>query len=235
LIWELWPRCHVFVDTRQNLTDEMWPIFLDSQRAHTRPAAMETAFRRWHVELAVFRGPTFPSIVAPSDWQLVYKAGEQELYQHRAGRHARQNLERARAWLSRQTGAAIGEDQQARVAVEVGAQRWLSASNQRRARAQAARLQQSAASRELADGLALEGQLLFDAGLYQAALPLLRRVLTLRADQTPSLYRYALASFAVGDHAGARLALSRLATRIDELTSAQRGRLAVLARALSSR
>jgi hypothetical protein len=51
LIWKLWPRSHVFVDTRHDLTSEMWPVFMASHSPGTRPQAMREAFQRWRVEL----------------------------------------------------------------------------------------------------------------------------------------------------------------------------------------
>lgn len=232
LIWELWPACHVFADSRHDFTPEMWPPFMASQLPHTRPAAMDEAFARWGIELAAFRGPTFPTILASSDWQLLYKAGDQELYQHRAGQHARQNLGRARSVLQRETIVAISEDNYATVAQEVGAKVWLAAPTQRRARARAQVLMRSRDPQEKRQGMFIESELHFDAGSYASAYALLGQLVALGSPDAVALYRYALAAYAVGEHAQARSALSELARRVSELSNAQLSRLTVLEKAL---
>lgn len=211
LIWKLWPKVHVFADTRQDFSAAMWPVFLASQRSDTRPAALTEAFRRWRLELAIFRGPTFPLIAPPPAWQLLHKAGDQELYQHRDGAHALENTRRAREWL--------------RVHGDVGTERWLAA--HRRERDEAARLQ---ATGDPLAGLLLESKLLFEAGAYREVLRIVNRGLALSPNNPQLLYRAAVSAYASGDRASAAGALRRL--QPDALTTAQRARVAVLAHAL---
>jgi hypothetical protein len=219
LIWKLWPRVHVFVDTRQNLSPAMWPLFLASQRSDTRPAALAEAHRRWGIELAIFRGPTFPLITPPPTWHLLYKAGDQELYQHRAGPHARENERRAYAWSVRHGGP-----------LQVGAQRWLTA--HARQRAEALVLQRSTAPEDHLEGLLLESKLLFEAGAYAETLSLVNRALRLAPDHAQLLYRAALCAYVGGDLEAARTAMRKLAPHQAELSEPQRARMVVLARAL---
>jgi hypothetical protein len=233
LIWQLWPRVHVFVDTRQDLTAEQWPIFLASQHAETRAEVMDQAFQRWGLELSVFRGPTFPLLVAPADWLLLYKAGDQELYQHRSGKHAQTNQERARRWLATEAvrrGLGVAPSD---YASEVGAAIWLAAPAQRRVLDRAERLRTSASEEDLLEGFWLESQLSFQAGRYEQTWTVLERVLERRPRDQKALYRYALASFAAGHAQRARTALHALEQQQGTLGSAQRNRLALLARALA--
>jgi len=100
LIHQCWPRCHVFADSRHNFTPEMWRVFLATMSEATRPHALNEAFARWGVELAVFKGPVFSSVKPPEAWQLLFKAGPQEVWQHRHGAHAASNKERARRYFA---------------------------------------------------------------------------------------------------------------------------------------
>ncbi|MDB4991027.1 MAG: hypothetical protein JWN04_6205 [Myxococcaceae bacterium] len=235
LIWELWPRCHVFVDTRHDLTEEMWPVFLASHVPQTRPAAMTLGFQKWGLELAVFRGPTFPAVIGPPEWLLLYKAGDQELYQHRAGAHAASNLARGRAWLGTRASAAVLEADYARAATEVGASVWLAAPAQRRLRARAELQRHSPLAADRNDGLFTESELSFDAGRYQEAYRLLGQLVFLDPPSALALYRYALAAFAVEQPARASWALDQLRERTGELSKLQLGRLAVLDETLRSK
>ncbi len=218
LIWRAWPRVHVFADSRQNFSAEMWPLFLASQRSDTRPAVLDEAFRRWGLELAIFRGPTFPLVTAPPPWQLLYKAGDQELYQHRDGAHARENSRRAQAWL-----AAKGGDPR-----QVGAGLWLAA--HQRERSEAAALQSSAQPADQLEGLLLESKLLFEAGAYPETLRVVQRALALDPTHPQLLYRAALCAYVGEQYQAARQALARL--QPSALSLAQRARVAVLAGAL---
>jgi hypothetical protein len=235
LIWALWPACHVFVDTRQNLTAEMWPVFLASQHAHARHSAMQTAFARWGVELTAFRGPTFASIEPEPDWQLLFKAGDQELYQHRRGVHARANVERARAWVAQRVDLHdLTRDYEA-AATAVGAQIWLQAPAQQRLHARAQVLSRSGSDSDLRQALAIESGLQFDAGRYEHAYALLAQLSRRDPDDTHAHYRLALAAYASGDTAGCRRALDMLARKVDQLSTAQRGRLAAIEKRLALR
>jgi hypothetical protein len=214
LIWKLWPRVHVFADTRQNFSPAMWPVFLASQRSDTRPAALAAAFQRWRLELAIFRGPTFPLITPPPEWQLLFKAGDQELYQHRDGVHARANLGRAQAWVERHG--------------DVGNQRWLAA--HQRERDEAAALQASSDRDDQLQGALLESKLWFEEGNYTQTLRIAERALALAPGQPQLLYRMVVSAYANGDRAAAAAALARLQPAA--LSAAQRARIAAIARAL---
>ncbi|HVZ37056.1 MAG TPA: tetratricopeptide repeat protein, partial [Polyangiaceae bacterium] len=232
LIWRLWPLCHVFVDSRHDLSREMWPVFLASQHAHTRPAAMDYAFRRWGVELAVFRGPTFPLVVAPPEWRLVFKAGDQELYQHVAGANAAGNLERTRNWLRARRPLSADTDL-AQLAREVGAAMWLAAPYRLHQQATARALAQSGKRSDVLQGLSIESQLLFAAGRYGAAQRVLDQLLALDPQDAKALYRAALTAFALDDRERARRAVGALRSHGSELSSAQLGRLLALQAALA--
>jgi hypothetical protein len=224
LIERCYPACHVFVDTRQNLTPEMWRVFLATRSAAERPRALEYAFRTWGVELALFRGPTFPLIVAPPDWQLLYKAGDQELYQRSGGVHAARNLARARAFL--RIGA---DDDLALAATRAGSKVWLAAPAQTALqRAAQAQLAQAEPAQQQAGHAAL-GELYYRAGLYPRAIEHFDRAEQLGPVSTAALYFHVLSSFAAGDRAGL-LRLIRLLDQRDEraLSPRQRERLGLL-------
>lgn len=218
LIWELWPRVHVFADTRQNFSAAMWPVFLASQRSDTRAAALREAFQRWRLELAIFRGPAFALVAPPPEWQLLYKAGDQELYQHRAGAHAAKNVRRATRWREAQGGDPA----------TVGARRWLAAHQRELAAARA--LKASPAPHDQLRGFSIESRLLFEAGLYPEALRAVRAGLAIDPLDGQLLYRAAVCSYVVGDRKASASALRRLPG--DALSAAQRARVAALARAL---
>lgn len=216
LIWKLWPRVHVFADTRQNFSAEMWPLFLASQRSDTRPAVLREVQRRYQLELAIFRGPTFPLITPPPEWQLLYKSGDQELYQHRDGAHARQNTARAQAWAAGQGGDLL----------QIGTNRWLNA--------HARELLEAAALKEMPEtrleGLLLESKLTFEVGDYAETLHLAQQGLTLAPKHPQLLYRAALCAYVQGDRTSSRAMLAQL--QPSQLSKAQRARIAVLAQAL---
>ena len=85
--------------------------------------ALDTAFQRFGFELALLRAPLVRIQPIGGAWQLLYKAGPQELYQHREGRHAVHNLAVARRALD--LGKGVEEAIQTRAAVQRGAQDWL--------------------------------------------------------------------------------------------------------------
>ena len=236
LAWKLWPRCHVFADSRHHFTPPMWPVFLASQSPRLRPTAMDEAFRRWGVELTAFSGPTFPAIRPHASWQLLYKAGDQELYEHRRGAHAQVNLQRTRAWLARTEShrsdlTEIGAAELSHAMTAAGAKRWLSAPYRVHRRAQLARLAQQPTKR--VEALRGEASLLYDTGNYADALQLLAQVLTLNPGDTAALYRAALASHALHRPEDSQSYLERLRPSIATLSKHQRGRLSVLAEQLA--
>lgn len=239
LIWRTWPACHVFVDTRHDLTPEMWPVFLASHRPLDRPRAMEAAFQKWGVELAVFSGPTFPLIVAPLDWQLLYKAGEQEIYQRRGGTHADANIERARETLRRQghdPGLPTDPAALAAAATRAGAERWLAAPYQRRRAGRAHWALASYALSGQARGHRIRGDLMFLAGNYARAAADFDRAAALVPNDATSRTRAALAYFALGRIEDVRRELEALrSASLDALSPANRNTLALLARATGVR
>lgn len=239
LIWRAWPALHVFVDTRHHLTPEMWPVFLAAHRPLERPRAMDAAFRAWGVELAVFRGPTFPLVTAPRAWQLLYKAGDQEVYQHREGAHAGDNLARARDAL-RAAGidpGAPGDDAAlAEAATRAGATRWLAARYQKRRAARADRALAGSTPAEQARGHRIRGDLRFRSGDYAGAATDLEQAAALAPGDLGSRVRAALAHFALGHHGDVRAALARMHDApLGTLSAAERGTLALLAGATDAR
>lgn len=99
LIWRLWPRCSVFADSRHHFDAAMWSIFRGSHDPLQRPAALDQALARYGSELVVFRGPVFP-LGAPAQYRLLFRAGDQEVYQDLRGRNAARNVRRTRSWLA---------------------------------------------------------------------------------------------------------------------------------------
>jgi hypothetical protein len=223
LIWMLWPTNHVFVDSRQDLTPEMWPLFLAAQTAGSRPEAMERAFRRWGIGLSAFRGPTFPAVRAPTGWQLLYKAGDQELYQRVDADNAATNIGRARAYLS--SRAHNKDAPLAVLAVEVGSARWLAAPYQRFRAHKAEALLGSDNNEDAAEGLGIKAGLWFDAGLYGSALGALETLLRAQPNNVRALYQATLAALALGDEARVHPLLKRLAAQKAQLSPQQRIRL----------
>lgn len=236
LVWHNWPACGVFVDTRHHLTPEMWPVFLRSHRSLDRERAMEEAFARWGVELALFRAPTFPLIVPPPEWQLLYKAGDQELYQRLGGAHAAENLERARAELLRRGVDPIPDGDRAalaRGAQDVGGYDWLTARYQRRREARAHRALASEVATERVRGHRIRADLWFRAGVYEQALWNLESLLDLAPDDAPSRARAALAHYVLGRPERARTHLAAFTpAQAAALPAVERGRLMLLERAL---
>jgi hypothetical protein len=223
LIWQLWPQNHVFVDSRQDLSPEMWPLFLAAQSAGTRQPAMERAFQRWGIGLSAFRGPTFPAVRAPESWQLLYKAGDQELYQRRTAANAATNIARARSYLA--TRARDPNAPLEQLATEIGSARFLAAPYQRFRMEKADTLLRSRAANEAAEGLRLKASLWFEAGLYPAALGALEALLRVQPDNAKALYQAALAALALGEDARARALLQRLAPQKAQLSAQQMNRL----------
>lgn len=232
LIWRLWPTSHVFVDSRHDLTDVMWPVFLAAHSPGTRLAAMEEAYRRWGIGLSLFRGPTFALVRPAPGWQLLFKAGDQELYQHLAAPGAEQNVARARAWLLARAARPAADLTE--LAREVGAERWLRAPYQRARAQRAERLAHSALVEDVQRGLSLQAELLFDAGHYTQALPLLERVLARDPDDLRAAYKALLATLATADLPAARRWLQLLNARSAGLSAAQRDRLRAIAQAIAA-
>lgn len=149
LIWSRYPHSRVFLDTRYNVTPAMYDLYQRASQPATRLQAMDEAFERHGIELAVYPGPISP-VVTPAHWVRLMKMGDQELYQHRRGAHAEQNLKRRDAWLADQGSAGQS-------AAEAGGARWLQSPWQRfrlqrwrRQLAQGQPAEQASAARKLA-------------------------------------------------------------------------------------
>jgi hypothetical protein len=233
LIWKLWPRCHVFVDSRHNLSADMWPVFMASHSPRERDAALDYAFSRWGIELAAFRGPTFALVRAPSNWQLLYKAGDQELYQHVRGAHAAANLERARSWLVARAGMQLSQSPVSELAVRVGSVRWLSSPYQRQRARQASALRGSGRRGDLLEALEIESAQALDAGDFATAATRLELLANARPSDPRVRYRHLLALLGEGDMERSRVALARLRPFVPALTPHQRGRVEAVERALA--
>ncbi len=227
-----WPRVHVFVDTRQNLTPEMWRVFLATLSAKERERALDYAFRRWGVELALFRAPTFALLEPPPNYHLLFRAGDQELYQRVDGKHAAENIARARAELARLGPVRVDEPTEL-AATRVGAELWLSRAEQVRVLAQAAAEEKSPDPVVRGRGAARRGELYYRAGLYdQAARAFAAEPLALRS--TRHLYFAALSWFGAQHRENARTLLSVLEQRdLSELSRRQLERLTMLRAALA--
>lgn len=228
LIFRRWPQNHVFVDSRHDLTAVMWPIFLDAHAPALRPRALREAFQRWGIGLAAFRGPTFPAVTAPPEWQLLYKAGDQELYQHVRAQNAETNIRRARDFL--RARAEAPEAELAQLAIEVGSKAFLSAPYQKLRAEKARRLLSGSSASDAAEGLRIMAGLWFDAGLYDVALPALRTLIDQGAADVQTLYRAVLCAAALENRPLVRRFLVLLAQKKDELSPLQRGRLSVVER-----
>lgn len=216
LSFRAWPRTHVFADSRQNFSPEMWQLYLATLSIQTRAAALEAAFRRWGVELVMLRGPTFALGRPPASYQLLYKAGDQEIYQHVAGAHARQNLQRARTFLIAH-GARPDEDLTS-AATRIGAERFLSGRFQARKLARAQAQAESSNIEARADAQVQIGETYYRAGLYQEALAALGEAHRLGKITPRAIYVDAFCSYAVGD-------LSRVRTRLAQLNAFGAGAL----------
>jgi hypothetical protein len=237
LSWLLWPRCGTFVDSRHDLTPEMWPIFLRSHDPLARPPMMARAFARYGTELSAFRAPTFPAHVPDAGWMLLWKAGDEEIFQHERGAHAVANVARLRRWLASRGVAeaaqlpirALGE-----ASTRIGARAWLAAPMQRLRRRDARREQASPDPGTRERGLREEGAMLWQAGLYPEAARLLERALALDPEDAKARHFAALSYFAAGQFEEARAHLAVLLPLQARLTPVQRGRMAHLARALEA-
>jgi hypothetical protein len=236
LSWLLWPRCGTFVDSRHDLTPEMWPIFLESHAPLQRAPMLELGFARYGTELTAFRAPTFPTHVPSPGWQLIFKAGEEEIFQHERGAHAAQNFERVRRWLSahgEQVAADAPPSALGAASTRIGARAWLAAPMQQlRIRgAEQAIAREDAATR--ARGLREKGALQWQAGLYADATHTLEAALAIEPENAGARYHTALAYFAQGDAPRSRAQLPVLLRLQQQLSPLRRGRMALLANALA--
>ncbi len=233
LIHAAWPRCGVLIDTRHHLKGAMWDVFKLSHDVATRPLGLELGMRRYGLELAVFRGPTFPLIVPAEGWVLLFKAGDQEVYQHVDGTHAAQNMARAHAWLvdngaqdvsPPQTGSEYAE-----TVTRLGALMWMKGPlQQERLQLAMARLADGD-ERARARGYRGRARLMLQAGDYRAALSDYRQAMELDAGNPRAVVGTALSALALGQPEVARDALSRM-SRLPRaaLSADERRRLSLL-------
>jgi hypothetical protein len=227
LIHRCWPRCHVFVDSRQNMTAEMWRVYMATLSMQTRVPAVDFAMTKWGVELLVMKGPVFPLIRPTPDWQLLYKAGDQEVYQHIRGAHAEQNLARTRRYLT--VHGADAREPLYEAAARIGAQAWLSDPYQARRLSQALSESRQADARAAALGFERLGEIYYQAGEHARALAAFGEARARGVVGTRLLYLDALCSVAVGEVSRARERLAELATRdAGALSMRQRERLELM-------
>jgi hypothetical protein len=230
LIYRLWPDCRVFADSRHHFTPEMWEVFRATHDSLRRAAGLDHAFARYGTELTLFRGPTFP-LGAPPTYRLLYKAGDQEVYQDLRGPHARENLERTRDWLARQ-GVTVTNDPSAlelpELARKLGARRFLGSPYRSLITANARRDARSgdAAARGNAHGV-LAGQL-YRAGEYAAAAGEIELALRELPDDPALRYLAAQNTFASGDYAAAQPQLGALLRDPSPLAPRQQRRIAAM-------
>jgi hypothetical protein len=223
LIWRLWPRCHVFADSRHHFTPQMWPVFHATHDALRRAAGLEQAFEQYGTELAIFRGPTFP-LGAPDHFRLLFKFGDQEIYQDARGRHAQPNLERTRQWFAKR-----GVPDSVEASRKFGAKAYLAS--------RYPMLVASKARRELESGDAVVrgsahytlGTLFYRAGEYDEAAKELAIASRERPSDSAIAYLAAQTTFARGDYAAAAPQLSALLQRA-ALSARQRRRLEAMRR-----
>lgn len=174
LIWSCYPRCRVFVDSRHHVTEEMWHAFRAMHDPMARAASLSAAADRWNLSLAVFAAPTFPLHFAPEDWELIYKAGAEEVHLRRGSELAESNRRRAVQWLAahgaRFSGPHPTSDELRHAATTIGAQQWLGSDWMQ---LRMAEWQDKLASGDEDDQIRARrgiSHAFFDAGLYEAAL-----------------------------------------------------------------
>jgi hypothetical protein len=206
LIWRLWPRCHVLTDSRHDFSAQLWPIFIALHDPLTRISALERSDQSFGTELSVFRGPTFP-FGAPPEFRLLFKAGDQEVYQDLRGAHAVQNLQRTRSWLQRHdlpVRADPADLLHVTLAVQLGAAQYLALPMQRLRVRESARDADSP-DRALAGGAQLAwGELAYEIGDYADAAIHFEQARRQSPRDPRASYDAALSYFLAGDYAHAR-------------------------------
>lgn len=237
LEWHLWPRCHLFADTRQNLTPEMRELVRQTFNPLSRSRALRVAADRWGIELAVFNGPTFPLHLPASGWELLYKAGSEEVYQRGDGQNAERNRSRAARYL-RGRGHAIAARPEpaplARAGVAEGARDWLLNPLQARRLQQALEDLQSPDRERQLRGRKTRGYSLYISGDYRAAIAELRAAARLDPRDAAIHYRLAASHFVLGRLERAREYMKRLqAIGVDKLRYKERVAALALAKRLS--
>ena len=224
LIHQLYPQHGVFVDTRHDLQGDMWRVFNDTHTFSRRSAGLAFGFARYGLELAVFPAPVFP-LARAQDWQLLYKAGPQEVYQHRRGPHAADNFRRAQRYALRAraglpppllqlasqavTQAATASDRHAALITAIGAAAYLAEPRQQHRFAVAGALL-SGTEVDQARGYRIRGKLWSTAGLYGAAAADYEATLAVDPRQGSVRARLALSLLHLGRAAEARALVREL-------------------------
>ena len=232
LIYRTWPRNSVFADTRHHFTESMWTVFMASHDAIMRAQAVDAAFERWGIELAVFRGPSFPLLKPPPKWRLLYKAGDHEVYQHVDGKHAAQNVRRTIDWLRKQRVLVrddVTADELATYGTIVGAAHYFAQPDRRALVDAAVRAEHSTDARVAGEGARDHGQLLYRAGMYKHAAALLDRGLADGGFDAQSAYCAAFAHYVTGARERSIEVTRTLLKQPEGLNARQRDRLALLA------
>lgn len=207
LIWSAWPRCRVFVDTRHHLTAAMWDTYYAFHNPLTRSEASKAAANTWDVDLIAYTGPTFPLQQAPIGWELLFKAGPQELYLRSDSPHAHGNRLRALKWagVSKSESTTVV----AQEVVPKAAQRWLSH------RFNKTRLTEAHAMLGKDVGGKSEriiGGILAQAGAFNEAKPFLLESSRQSPERTRTWYWLAIAAWHTQDHLALADALAKLAS-----------------------
>ncbi|MDD9944511.1 MAG: hypothetical protein OXU20_25930 [Myxococcales bacterium] len=193
LIFYGYPELRVLADSRHNFTPDQWRLVRALEDTRGQAAAVTRGYHQYGLELALLRAPLVRVHPLGPEWQLLFRAGRSEVYQHKKGPHAEDNFAATRRYL-RQAGANVSGDaieaELSRAATAVGAQAFLQ---------HPWRQQQ----RQLIDAITAQGpgprqqraqrvhaRMLLDAGMLDDA-----RAVLARLPSTPrtSLYRAELA------------------------------------------
>ncbi len=237
LEWHLWPRCHLFADTRQNLTPEMRELVEQTFNPLSRPRAMQAAADRWGIELALFNGPTFPLHLPGPGWELLYKAGPEEVYQRSGGEHAEENRRLAARYL-RDRGISLperpGPARLRRAAIEVGARDWLLDTQRVWRQRRAWQDLRSPDERKRLRARKTRGYSMYLTGNYRAAISDLEAVARVDPRDATVRYRLAVCYFLTGRFGEAESSMKQLqALGAAGLRFKERAAAAALARHLS--
>lgn len=204
LIWRNWPAIRVFVDTRHNLDEEMWRAFVATHSPFGRQQALDAAFVRWGIDLAVFRAPTFPLYDAPPPWVLIYRSADQEIHARADTERGRENIRRAARYLQSVTGNAIPDADADGLpdavplgiaARRAGGRAWLNSPYPSLRWLDTEEDVASDDPKRRAAGLRAQALLQWRAGLYEEAVPSLRRLVAANAGDSRLLLSLALAEF----------------------------------------
>jgi len=238
LVYTQFPRCSVFFDSRRDVTHEMWDLLELAARQDRREAALDAAFARYGTELVVYEGPTFAGYQPPGAWRLLYKAGPEEVYQHRDGTHAAQNLAAARRELQAR-GVRLPEDGTSTAYVAAvsaaGSRDWRSSAWEQELVREQQRVLASGDAGAAEGARRALGLLAFRAGAYAEAAATFEPLLARDPRDASARYHLAIA-LRLGERPERAADLVRGFTpeSAGALSPVQRYRLSVLARELPS-